>query len=110
MLVLSRQRDESVFIGGNIKVTVVDIRGDKVRLGFEAPEEIPVHRKEVFDAIQRDNQRLREEIARLEEALRLAAEDPRKVDLVKGPLETNRTKLMKGEIHNVTYGCTSTAS
>jgi carbon storage regulator len=55
MLVLSRQRDESIFIGDNIKITVVDIRGDKVRLGIEAPTEIPVHRQEVYEAIQREN-------------------------------------------------------
>lgn len=57
MLVLSRQRDESIFIGDNIKITVVDIRGDKVRLGIEAPTEIPVHRQEVYEAIQREHQR-----------------------------------------------------
>jgi carbon storage regulator len=56
MIVLSRQRDESNFIGDNIKITVVDIRGDKVRLGIEAPTEIPVHRQEVYEAIQRENQ------------------------------------------------------
>jgi carbon storage regulator len=61
MLVLSRQRDESIFIGDNIKITVVDIRGDKVRLGIEAPTEIPVHRQEVYEAIQRENQRKTEE-------------------------------------------------
>ena len=61
MLVLSRQRDESIFIGDNIKITVVDIRGDKVRLGIEAPTEIPVHRQEVYEAIQRENQRQAEE-------------------------------------------------
>lgn len=55
MLVLSRQRDETIMIGDNIKITVVDIRGDKVRLGIVAPIEIPVHRKEVYDAIQREN-------------------------------------------------------
>jgi carbon storage regulator len=55
MLVLSRQRDESIIIGDNVQVTVVDIRGDKVRLGIIAPAEIPVHRKEVYDAIQREN-------------------------------------------------------
>ena len=55
MLVLSRQRDESIIIADNIKITIVDIRGDKVRLGIEAPKEIPVHRQEVFDAIQREN-------------------------------------------------------
>ena len=55
MLVLSRQRDESIIIGDNVVVTVVDVRGDKVRLGIEAPREIPVHRREVYEAIQREN-------------------------------------------------------
>ena len=57
MLVLSRQRDESIVIGDNIVITIVDIRGDKVRLGINAPAEIPVHRQEVYDAIQRENLR-----------------------------------------------------
>jgi carbon storage regulator len=52
-LILSRQRDESVMIGDDIIVTVTEIRGDKVRLGFAAPKEIPVHRKEVYDTLQR---------------------------------------------------------
>ena len=56
MLVLSRQRDETIMIGDNIEVTVVDIRGDKVRLGINAPKEISVHRKEVYEAIRRENQ------------------------------------------------------
>ena len=55
MLVLSRHRDESIIIGNNIVVTIVDIRGDKVRLGIDAPTEIPVHRREVYEAIQREN-------------------------------------------------------
>src|SRR3989449_11779060 len=55
MLVLSRQRDETVMIGDDVEVTVVDIRGDKVRLGIVAPKEISVHRKEVYDAIRREN-------------------------------------------------------
>ena len=55
MLVLSRQRDETIIIGDDIEVTVVDIRGDKVRLGITAPKEISVHRKEVYDAIKREN-------------------------------------------------------
>ncbi len=54
MLVLSRQRDESIIIGDNIVITIVDIRGDKVRLGIQAPKEIPVHRQEVYDAIKRE--------------------------------------------------------
>lgn len=56
MLVLSRQRDESIVIADNIVITIVDIRGDKVRLGIDAPKEIPVHRQEVYDAIQRENE------------------------------------------------------
>ena len=55
MLVLSRQRDESIMIGDNIVVTIVDIRGDKVRLGIDAPTEISVHRQEVYEVIQREN-------------------------------------------------------
>src|SRR3954454_21805027 len=55
MLVLSRQRDETIMIGDDIEVTVVDIRGDKVRLGINAPKEISVHRKEVYDAIKKEN-------------------------------------------------------
>jgi carbon storage regulator len=54
MLVLSRHRDESIIIGDNIVITVVDIRGDKVRLGIQAPTDIPVHRQEVYEAIQRE--------------------------------------------------------
>ncbi len=57
MLVLSRQRDESIVIGENVVVTIVDIRGDKVRLGIQAPGEIPVHRQEVYEAIQRENRK-----------------------------------------------------
>jgi carbon storage regulator len=56
MLVLSRQRDESIMIGDNVVVTIVDVRGDRVRLGIEAPREIAVHRREVYEAIQRENQ------------------------------------------------------
>jgi carbon storage regulator len=55
MLVLSRHRDESIMIGDDVVVTIVDIRGDKVRLGIDAPQDIPVHRQEVYEAIQREN-------------------------------------------------------
>jgi carbon storage regulator len=55
MLVLSRQRDESIMIGDNIVITIVDIRGDKVRLGIQAPTEIPVHREEVYEAILKES-------------------------------------------------------
>jgi len=56
MLVLSRQRDETIIIGDEIEITVVDIRGDKVRLGITAPTTIAVHRKEVYEAIRRENE------------------------------------------------------
>lgn len=65
MLVLSRQRDETIMIGDEIEITVVDIRGDKVRLGITAPTRIAVHRKEVYEAIRRENQ----------QAARIARED-----------------------------------
>ncbi|QQE10706.1 carbon storage regulator CsrA [Planctomycetota bacterium] len=55
MLVLSRQRDETIMIGDEIEITVVDIRGDKVRLGINAPRQVQVHRKEVYEAIKREN-------------------------------------------------------
>ena len=67
MLVLSRTRDESIVIGDNVVVTVVDVRGDKVKLGIEAPQDISVHRREVYDAIRRENEqaaKLRPEEAR----------------------------------------------
>ena len=56
MLVLSRRRDESIVIGDDIQITIVDIRGDKVRIGIDAPTTICVHRKELREAIQRENQ------------------------------------------------------
>jgi carbon storage regulator len=56
MLVLSRQRDETIMIGDDIEITVVDIRGEKVRLGINAPPHVPVHRKEVYEAIKREKQ------------------------------------------------------
>lgn len=54
MLVLSRKKDDQIIIDGNIVITVVDIRGDKVRLGVEAPAQVPVHRAEVYHAIHRE--------------------------------------------------------
>lgn len=56
MLVLSRQKEQSIMIGDDIEIRVVDIRGDKVRLGLTAPKSVPVHRKEVYDSIRRENQ------------------------------------------------------
>lgn len=54
MLVLSRQKDESIMIGDDVEITIVDVRGDKVRLGINAPRSIPVHRKEIYEAIRRE--------------------------------------------------------
>ncbi len=56
MLVLSRQSDETIVIGDNIRVTIVEVRGDKVRIGIEAPRDVSVHRQEIYDAIRRDAQ------------------------------------------------------
>ena len=56
MLVLSRQRDQSIFIGDDIEITIVDIRGDKVRIGIKAPPHVPVHRQEVYEAIKREKE------------------------------------------------------
>ena len=56
MLVLSRKNNESLMIGENIMITVLEVRGDKVRLGIEAPTDIPVHRKEVYEAIKRQEE------------------------------------------------------
>lgn len=60
MLVLSRFRDETLMIGDDVEITVVDIRGEKVRLGITAPREIPVHRKEVWAAIKREEEAAKE--------------------------------------------------
>jgi len=66
MLVLSRTQDESIIIGDDVEVMIVDVRDGKVRLGINAPKEISVHRKEVYESIQREKiereQRIKEEI------------------------------------------------
>lgn len=56
MLVLSRKKDERIIIGDQITVMVIEIRGDKVRLGIDAPKEVTVHREEVYEAIRREQQ------------------------------------------------------
>lgn len=57
MLVLTRKRDESIMIGDDIKIIIVDVRGDQVKLGIDAPRHIPVHREEVYKEIQEENRR-----------------------------------------------------
>lgn len=54
MLVLSRQSDETIIIGDNIRVTIVEVRGDKVRIGIDAPRDVSVHRQEIYDAIRKE--------------------------------------------------------
>ena len=68
MLVLSRKKNESIVINDDITIVVVEIRGDKVRLGVEAPKEVPVHRREVFDAIRRNEAALGKEAEKVDEA------------------------------------------
>ena len=68
MLVLSRKKNESIVINNDITIVVVDIRGDKVRLGVEAPKEVPVHRQEVFDLIKQNEAAARDAAAKEAEA------------------------------------------
>jgi len=70
MLVLTRQKNQSIMIGDDIEIVLVDIRGDKVRLGINAPHEIPVHRKEVYENIKAAN--IEAAAASLDEAARIA--------------------------------------
>jgi len=56
MLVLSRQKGESIMLGDDVEVTIVDVRGDKVRIGINAPRDISVHRKEIYLAIQKEKE------------------------------------------------------
>jgi carbon storage regulator len=64
MLVLSRKKNESIIINDNITVTVIEIRGDKVRIGIEAPKDVTVHRREVYEAIQNQS-RISEQAAKV---------------------------------------------
>ena len=56
MLVLTRQRDQTIMIGDDIEITIVDVRGDRVRIGIAAPQSVRVYRKEIYNAIQRDRE------------------------------------------------------
>jgi carbon storage regulator len=64
MLVLSRKPSESIVIRDDIVVTIIEIRGDKVRLGFDAPRDVPIHRNEVYEAIKREDQKLENQYSR----------------------------------------------
>lgn len=57
MLVLARKRDQSIIIGDDVEIIIVDVHGDQVKLGITAPRHIPVHRKEIYEEIQRENVR-----------------------------------------------------
>lgn len=63
MLVLSRKKDERIMIGDNVEVTVIEIRGDRVKLGFTGPQEVPIHRQEVFRRIEREDAALHNQSA-----------------------------------------------
>lgn len=91
MLVLSRQRDETIMIGDEIEITVVDIRGDKVRLGITAPTRIAVHRKEVYEAIRREN----EQAAQLSRSMEAGDLEVIKRTISPGPAR-NRTRPRPG--------------
>jgi len=87
MLVLTRQTNESIMIGDQIELMVVEIRGDKVRIGINAPVDIPVYRKEVYNAIQRENI----------EAAKMPAGDLRKVEeLLRESVENKEKKNSEG--------------
>ena len=76
MLVLSRQKDQTIIIGDDIEITVVAISGDKVSLGINAPRSIAVHRKEVYDAIKRENRRaMKMQVTDIKEIDRLLQDD-----------------------------------
>ena len=74
MLVLSRKKDEVIIVGDDIEITLVDIRGDQVKIGVSAPRSVSIHRKEIYDAIQQENkaaaQATKQSVASLAEVLR----------------------------------------
>jgi len=79
MLVLSRQRDESIMIGDQVEVSVVDIKGDQVKIGIKAPSQVKVYRQEVYAAIQEENRAA-------------AAAAPRKLPHIEGLLEKKKNE------------------
>lgn len=88
MLVLSRGKDETIMIGDHIEITVVEVRGDRVRIGINAPVHVPVHRKEVYLAIQRENiEAARQEAEGLDAVAALFAKKVTAPRGGKGPVE-----------------------
>ena len=87
MLVLSRKKNESIVINNDITIVVVEIRGDKVRLGVEAPKEIPVHRREVYEAIKREKQAVAEREGTAPESVQSLAKERKKPEDKPGPEE-----------------------
>ncbi len=107
MLVLARQIDQTVMIGDDIEVTVVDVRGDKVRLGINAPRSISVHRKEVWDAIRKENQASTnlkpQDLANLAPGSARATESPAKAppaadEFMKAAIEEAKKGLSEGGV------------
>ena len=90
MLVLSRKRNETIVIDNRITIVVVDIRGDKVRLGVEASKEVPVHRGEVQNAIKREEQRA--------EAAKLSGKEPSKPRPMPGSKRAGSTSPPKKKV------------
>ena len=87
MLVLTRHKDESIMVGDDVEITIVDIRGDQVRLGIRAPRSLDVHRKEVYEAIQREKEEAWVKELDREIELDVEAKQPEKhvMDSTKGP-------------------------
>ena len=82
MLVLSRKSNESIHVGDDIRIVVLDIRGDKVRLGIEAPRAVPVHRSEVYHAIRRGQQQASGSTGQLQREAAQAFEKPHEAESV----------------------------
>ena len=103
MLVLSRRSGESIIINDNVEVKIVEIKGDYVKVGITAPRSIPVHRKEIFEAIQRENARAaqsqtnKEGVAELEKNLSEKTEEKMNPEKIKDPDAKKRSKKSPSE-------------
>ena len=70
MLVLTRKAGESIVIGDNIEITVIETKGDQIKLGIKAPKDIDIHRKEIYEAIQNENQQAINQTININQLLR----------------------------------------